>query len=87
MSTIQFFVKEPQYGKTLVLRLPPTTTLAEFIEKITEQTGWPKRYFYLTKNARPIYSNTEEELHRTLEELQITNETTVVCNGRLHPRD
>ncbi len=83
-TDIQFFVREPQCGKTLVFTLPKSTTLSDFLEKITDKTGWPSKYFFLTKGGRPIYTYTEEALQMTLQELEIQNETTVQCIPRLH---
>jgi hypothetical protein len=83
-SEIQFFVREPHAGKTLVFTLANTTTLGDFLEKITDKTGWPSKYFFLTKGGRPIYTQPEEQLQKTLQELEIHSESTVQCIPRLH---
>ena len=82
-STLQLFVKEPSAGKTLVFHLTPDTTLKEFLEKITDKTGWPSRYFFLTQNARTINMRTEEYLQKTLQELHIKEDLTIFCHPRL----
>ena len=82
-STCQFFVKEPSAGKTLVFHLPHTTTLKDLLEKITDKTGWPSKYFYITQNARPINMYKEEFLNMTLQELEINEENTIICHARI----
>lgn len=82
-STLQFFVKEPSLGKTLVFNLTPHTTLKDFLEKITDKTGWPSKYFFLTQNAKHINTYSQENLYATLNDLHIKDDYTIICHPRV----
>ena len=84
-STLQLFVKEPSAGKTIVLQLDLQNTLKELLDKITDKTGWPCRYFFLTQNSRHINTYSEESLNKTLNDLQINKEMTIICHPKLCP--